>query len=169
MIFRFVPMIAFLFLFAIFSVPLLKGKDPGILDSALIGKSAPAFDLEGLSSRELRGQAVLVNFFASWCLPCVAEQPVLEHIQQEKIVLIYGLAYKDKKEDTERWLRENGNPFEALGHDYAGAAAIDWGVYGVPETFIIDKRGIVRYRHVGPLTMADYVGRIKPVLEELTK
>lgn len=169
MIFRFLPVIVFLLLAALFAIPLFQGKDPSVLDSALVGQSMPSFKLAGLSADDLKGKVVLVNFFASWCVPCAVEQPVLTHIQREKTAQIYGISYKDRKEDTEKWLKENGNPFTALGYDFTGKAAIDWGVYGVPESFIIDRKGVVRYRHAGPMTMADYVGRIKPMLEELAK
>ncbi len=161
------PFLIFLAFALLMGLALLKGgKDPAAASSALIGKPAPAFSLDGFSDRDLRmGKMSIVNFFASWCTPCAAEQPLLQEIAARGDVSVYGIAYKDKVEETEKWLKKEGNPFRAVGHDARGQTAIDWGVYGVPETFIISGGGIIIHRHVGPLTKEVLEKDFLPILE----
>ncbi len=149
------------------------GKNISDLPSALIGKPAPALDLPpvegngpGLKSEQIRGKVALVNIWASWCPPCRLEHPVLMRLAREGVKL-YGVNYKDRPEAALAFLAELGNPFQALGADQAGRTSIDWGVYGYPETFVVDKKGIVRYRHVGPIMPRDLDAKIYPLLKKL--
>jgi cytochrome c biogenesis protein CcmG/thiol:disulfide interchange protein DsbE len=151
-------------------------RDPSILPSALIGKPVPEFDLPpldgldrpGLASADLEGRAVLVNVFASWCVPCRAEHPILMRLA-ERGVPIYGINYKDKPDQAGAWLGELGDPFERIGADQSGRVAIDWGVYGVPETFVIDAAGRIRHKFVGPLMPQDVDKTLLPMLAELNR
>jgi cytochrome c biogenesis protein CcmG, thiol:disulfide interchange protein DsbE len=147
--------------------------DPRGVPSALIGKPAPDFTLpplEGvdrpaLAASDLRGtgKPVLVNFFASWCVPCVIEHPQLMRLSREGVPVL-GIAYKDKPEDALGFLKRHGNPFTRLGMDQPGRVAIDWGLYGVPETYLIDKDGIIRWRWAGPLTEDTLRAELQPLL-----
>ena len=163
---RFLPLILFLLLAGLFLLRLFAG-DAARIPSALIGKPAPAFDLPalpgldgtpGLSSDDLRaGQVSLVNIFASWCAPCRQEHPVLMSLAQDESlkalgVGIYGLSYKDEADNAREFLKADGNPFARVGVDPAGRTAIDFGVYGVPETFIVKGDGTIAYKFIGPLT-----------------
>ena len=155
---------------------LLSGSDPQALPSALIDKPLPTFDLaalpgrsDGLASSDFGGAPMLLNVFASWCVPCLAEHPVITRLGREDGISVLAINYKDKPADALAWLQRNGDPSRAIGADADGRAAIDLGVYGVPETFVIDKAGRIRYRHPGPLT-PDIVDReIRPLLAELAK
>ncbi|WP_343714162.1 DsbE family thiol:disulfide interchange protein [Inquilinus sp.] len=155
---------------------LLSGSDPQALPSALIDKPLPTFDLaalpgrsDGLSTSDFGSQPMLLNVFASWCVPCLAEHPVITKLGREDGIPVLAINYKDKPEDALAWLRRNGDPYRRIGADVEGRTAIDLGVYGVPETFVIDKAGRIRYRHPGPLT-PDIVDReIRPLLAELAK
>lgn len=150
------------------------GHDPRDVPSALINRPVPIFALpplpgrgSGLSNADLGGQVRLVNVFASWCLPCRAEHPILTELSGALPVV--GINYKDRPEDAMAWLERHGDPFAAIGADRDGRVAIDWGVYGVPETFLIDRDGRIRFKHVGPLT-ADIVARdILPRIAELRR
>ena len=157
----FIPIIAFLVLVIIGGLALqdtLSGsRNPNQLPSVLIGKPTPDVPLPWLqnSRAELaldayRGQPLLVNFFASWCAPCRAEAPALEHLSNQ--ISIIGIAYKDRPQDTLQFLEQYGNPFVAIGRDDDGRAGMAWGVYGVPETYLIDPSGQIKWRHAGPLT-----------------
>lgn len=140
--------------------------DPRGVPSMLIDKPVPPFTLPGnpgFSSTDLRGQPILVNFFASWCVPCVEEAPVLMDLKRAGAVL-YGIAYKDKPDATDAFLARRGNPFTKLARDEPGRVAIDWGVTGVPETYLIDTQGIVRWRYVGPLTPDAVTAQVQPLL-----
>lgn len=168
----FVPLALFGLIVALFAVPVMEGKNPAIAPSALVGKPVPVFHLapvlpdgKGLSDKDLKGAPALVNVFASWCVACVEEQEVLARIARTE--KIYAINYKDKKDAARAWLARHGNPFSAVGFDSDGRAAIDWGVYGVPETFVVDRDGIVLYRHVGPVTEEDYEKIFKPLMEKL--
>ena len=166
------PFVFFIVLIGLFAAPLLRGTDPSKIDSAMIGKPAPDFVLPSVLEREppferadlAKQDVALVNFFASWCVPCQAEQPVLSRMAAEDGVIIYGVNYKDKRDAAQAWLSKHGNPFAATGHDRSGRVSIDWGVYGVPETYVVNRAGVVLYRHVGPLTWRDYTAVIKPLL-----
>lgn len=172
-----IPLLAFLAVIALAAVPLLQGKDPKALPSVLIGKPAPEFTLppavgkKGFSRADIRDAKapVIVNFFASWCITCSAEQRVLLRAAHETGIKVYGIDYKDEKPAVAAWLERHGNPFKATGFDADGRVAIDWGVYGVPETFVLDRHGIIRHKFVGPLTRDDYETTLRPLLEELKK
>lgn len=152
------------------------GRDPQTLPSVLIDKPAPSFalpplpgrDEHGFSSADLGGRPMLVNVFASWCVPCRIEHPVLDQLAREGVT-IHAINYKDAPEDALAFLRALGDPFTRIGADRQGRAAIDWGVYGVPETFVIDRDGRIRYRHVGPLQPRDLEQTIRPLLEKLAR
>jgi cytochrome c biogenesis protein CcmG, thiol:disulfide interchange protein DsbE len=149
-------------------------RDPSTLPSPLIDQPVPTFELPplagragpGFSSADLEGRVTLVNVFASWCVPCRVEHPLLMALAEEGVA-IYGIDYKDPAEKAAGWLAELGDPYRAIGADQDGRVAIDWGVYGVPETFVIDAEGRIRHRHVGPLQPRDIEGTIKPLLAEL--
>lgn len=147
--------------------------DPRGVPSVLIDKPVPAFTLsaqpgqEGFGAGDLGapGRPVLVNFFASWCLPCVAEAAQLLALQQRGVAL-WGIAYKDRDADTARFLKQHGNPFARIGQDMDGKAALEFGVYGVPETYLVDKTGVVRWRWVGALTDALVARALDPLLKQ---
>ena len=165
-----------LFVFLIMAGFLLKGlfMDPKFIPSVLIDKPAPEFDLplldkpdQTLSKADMKGKVWMLNVWASWCVACRAEHPVLNELARMKVVEIYGLNYKDKRGDALNWLRNLGNPYVANIVDSTGRTGIDFGVYGVPESFIMDGEGIIRYKHTGPVTYADIKEKILPVLNEL--
>ncbi len=149
-------------------------NDPKLIPSALINKPVPDFQIEKVNTRinsfskndimNFKG-VKLVNIFASWCLPCRVEHPQLKEISKKKIP-IYGINKKDKVNDLEAWLAELGNPFHAIGSDSNGKASIQWGVYGIPETFILDKKSNIRYKHVGPILHKD-LEKIYVIIESL--
>ena len=151
------------------------GRDPAAIPSALIDKPAPEFSmpaLEGwnkpaLRPEDLRGRVTMVNFFASWCAPCRIEHPLLMRLAAERRVTLYGVSYKDAAPDSRRFLAQLGDPYAAIGWDGNGRVAIDWGVYGVPETFVIDRQGRIRHRHVGPLTEEALAKTIRPLIARL--
>ena len=144
-----------------------EGKfDPRGVPSMLIGKPVPPFTLPGnpgFADTDLRGRSILVNFFASWCEPCVEEAPVLMDLHRAGIPL-YGIAYKDKPDATDAFLARYGNPFTRLARDLPGRVAIDWGVTGVPETYLIDPQGVVRWRYTGALTADAITAELQPLL-----
>ena len=164
-------------LFAAVGVGLAVGltRDPSLLPSALIGDPVPEFELppvegtggQGFSSADLEGQVSLVNVFASWCVPCRVEHPLFMRLAEQGVA-IYGINYKDQPAQAAAWLDELGNPFAAVGADLNGRAAIDWGVYGVPETFVVDRAGRIRHKHVGPIQARDLEQTILPMLAELS-
>ncbi|HTZ81002.1 MAG TPA: DsbE family thiol:disulfide interchange protein [Stellaceae bacterium] len=165
------PVLAFTALVGYFFLALQR--DPSILPSAMIDKPAPAFDLAGVAGApgfaraDAAGQVVLVNFFASWCVPCRLEHPLLMQLSHQLKVPLYGIDYKDKPEDATRFLQEFGDPYKRIGADRDGRVGIDFGVYGVPETYVIDKAGRIRLRHVGPLTPDDVQNELIPLLRTL--
>ncbi len=142
-----------------------SGKfDPRAVPSQLIDKPVPPFRLAGFGSADLAaGRPILVNFFASWCAACIEEAPVLMDLRRSGVPL-YGIAYKDKPEGTAAFLARYGNPFARIAADLDGRVAIDWGLYGVPETYLADPRGTVRWRHVGPLTPDTVMAELTPML-----
>lgn len=149
-------------------------RDPSKLPSTMIDQPVPVFALGGvdgtpnaLSNEHLTGRVMIVNMFASWCVPCRVEHPLLLRLAKEKGITIHGFAWKDKPEDVAKFLAELGSPYTRIGLDESGRAAIDWGVYGVPETYIIDASGRIRYKHVGPLMPHDVEETILPLLERL--
>jgi cytochrome c biogenesis protein CcmG/thiol:disulfide interchange protein DsbE len=165
------PLLTFALLAGIFFLRLRSGADPAAIPSALIGKPAPAFALAampglnangapvpGLSRDDLLGRVTVVNFWASWCAPCQIEHPQLMRLAREPGVRLVGIDYKDTAENGRRFLTRNGVPFAAVGMDTEGRASIDFGVYGVPETFIIGPDGTIRDKLVGIVTPENYAG-----------
>ena len=131
---------------------------------------APAFTATTMAGANVhlsqyRGKPVVINFFASWCVPCVIEHPILMRLAKEGVPL-YGVAYKDKPEDSLRFLRQHGIPYARLGVDQPGRVAIDWGLYGVPETYLIDRQGIIRWRWAGPLAEDTLTAELLPLLKK---
>lgn len=165
-----------LLLFVGVGVAFLRGfdRDPRDIPSALIDKPAPEFSLpplpghkEGLSNATLKGDITLVNVFASWCIPCKAEHPIITRLAREQGVTVRGINHKDKAEDAIAWLNRNGDPYASIGVDLDGRVSIDWGVYGVPETFLLDRQGRIRFKHVGPLTPQVVEEQILPMVKHL--
>ena len=168
------PLLVFFGVITYFTIPIVKKSDPKLLPSALVDKDVPENKLPPLSKNksgfdhgDLVGGETLVNFFSSWCGPCRVEHDILMKISEEKTVRLFGINYKDQTQAAIRWLKELGDPFERIVADRDGRAAIDWGVYGVPETYLIDKEGKVRYRHVGPLTERALEEKLMPLIQLL--
>jgi cytochrome c biogenesis protein CcmG/thiol:disulfide interchange protein DsbE len=166
-----VPLTAFLVLAGYFAIGLTK--DPQKLPSMLIDKPAPQMTLpplhegkQGFDSANLTGGVTLVNFWASWCGPCRIEHPQLNRLAAEGVNLV-GINQADPPQNAKAFLRALGDPFRAIGVDADRRAGIEWGVYGLPETFVIDKQGRIRYRHVGPITEQDLAQVIRPMLKSL--
>ncbi len=148
--------------------------DPRLVPSPLIGKPVPRFELPpvqgrtlGLAAADLRGEVSVVNVFASWCTACREEHPLWMELKREGVVPIHGLNYKDKPDDAERWLNELGDPYTRTGADVDGLVGIDWGVYGVPETFVIDRQGVIRDKIIGAITTKIVVERLVPLVARL--
>ena len=151
-------------------------RDPSTIPSALIDKAVPQFSLPpvkgrslGLSSNDLSGEVSLVNVFASWCVACREEHPVLMQMKSDAIVPIHGLNYKDQPDNAARWLNTMGDPYTRTGADISGRVAIDWGVYGVPETFVITKDGRIAYKHIGAVTPKVVDETLLPLIRRLRK
>ena len=166
------PLVAFLVLVGFLYVGL--GLNPHEVPSPLIGKPAPAFTLPQLkepgkqfSAEEMKGKVWLLNVWSSWCVSCREEHPLLVELAQQNIVPIYGLDYKDKREDGLGWLDRGGNPYVLSASDIEGRVGIDYGVYGVPETYVIDKEGIIRYKEIGPVTPQSLQNKILPLVAQL--
>lgn len=162
-----VPVVVFLVLLAMAAVPLLRGDDPAKLQSVLIDQPVPAFKRAEFGSGDFKGRVTLINFFASWCPPCEAENDQLMRLKNDEGVAIYGIDYKDSDSGRQDFLARLGNPYAAVTADKDGQLAILFGTYGVPETFIIDPQGRVRYRHAAPLTPDDIDGTILPLIRSL--
>jgi cytochrome c biogenesis protein CcmG, thiol:disulfide interchange protein DsbE len=173
-----VPLAVFLALTALFLVRLFSG-DPSRIPSALIGHPAPAVDLPpvvglerdgkaipGISAAEFRGNVTLVNVWASWCIPCHDEAPFLLELAGDTRIRLVGINYKDQPDNARRFLNRYGNPFIASGADQIGRAAIEWGVYGVPETFLVGRDGRIAYKLVGPISAANFEREVKPAIEK---
>ena len=148
--------------------------NPREVPSPLIGKPAPAFSLPQLyepdkrfSNRDMVGKVWLLNVWASWCPPCLVEHPVVTRIAQSGMAPVVGLNYKDQREDALPWLKRNGNPYSLIAYDVSGRIGIDYGVYGVPETYVIDQKGVIRYKHIGPLTPEIVQKKVEPLVKEL--
>ena len=172
------PLIFFLALAALFLIRLGSG-DPNRIPSALIGRPAPMTSLPpvpglerdgkaipGLSAAEFRGNVTLVNVWASWCIPCHDEAPFLLELAGDTRIRLVGINYKDQPDNARRFLNRYGNPFIASGADQTGRAAIEWGVYGVPETFLIGRDGRIAYKLVGPISAANFEREVKPAIEK---
>ena len=176
---RLLPVALFAALAIAFAIALYSG-DPSKLPSTLVGKAVPttAFPpVDGLASNGqpevgftsadlARGRPSIVNFWASWCAPCVEEYPMLGRLKSLTGVDIYGVNYKDRPEAARRFIGRFGNPFTAIGTDADGRKAIDWGVYGMPETFIVDGRGVALYKHIGALTEDVVMTKFLPLIEK---
>jgi cytochrome c biogenesis protein CcmG, thiol:disulfide interchange protein DsbE len=173
-VFILLPLIAFIALAALFLYRLGTG-DPSVLPSALIGHPAPVTDLPplpgverngkpipGVSNATFQGAVTLVNVWASWCVPCRDEVPFLEQLSKDTRIQLVGINYKDAVEDARRFLNRFGNPFAANGRDASGRTSIDWGVYGVPETYLIGRDGRIAYKLVGPVTADNLVRTLEP-------
>ncbi|PPR67046.1 MAG: Thiol:disulfide interchange protein DsbE [Alphaproteobacteria bacterium MarineAlpha1_Bin1] len=152
------------------------GLSPKEIPSVLIGKKAPQFDLpalperqKGLKTTDLKGQVSLVNVFASWCVSCVAEHPLFMKLHREGLVPVHGLNYKDEGAAAMAWLRRHGDPYDRVGADLKGRVGIDWGVYGVPETFIISSEGKIVCKHIGPIMERDLQEKLMPAIDALRK
>ena len=148
--------------------------NPREVPSPLIGKPAPDFQLsrvadagQTLSPEDFKGQVALVNVWASWCVSCRQEHPVLLQLARQNVVPIYGLNYKDQREAAQDWLNQHGNPYVASAFDADGRVGINWGVYGVPETFVIDKAGLIRHKHTGPVTPESLEQELLPLVRQL--
>jgi len=177
------PVALFLVVAGYFAWSLRPGYDPHALPSAMIDREAPAFDLAGLDlatpdlatpsgaarlSRDgLKGQPAVINFFASWCVPCRQEHPLLMRLARQGAVRLYGIAYKDKPADAAQLLTQLGDPYRQIGVDRDGRTGLDFGVYGVPETYVLDPAGHIRKRFVGPLSEAVVEQDLLPMLRRL--
>lgn len=168
------PLGLFAALALIFLTRLESGVDPEAVPSALVGKPAPVFDLPplegvglpGVKRADLDGKVTLVNIFASWCVPCRQEHPVLTALAKDPRVRVVGINYKDQPSNARTFLADLGNPYAAIGVDERGRTAIDWGVYGVPETFLVGPDGIIRQKVIGPLTTEMVEKSLKPAIEK---
>jgi cytochrome c biogenesis protein CcmG, thiol:disulfide interchange protein DsbE len=167
-----VPLIGFAFIALAFAIGLTL--NPREIPSVLIGEPVPDFTLPpvqgrtlGLSDKDLKGEISLVNVFASWCTACRQEHPLLMNLGRQNIVPVHGLNYKDKPDDAQKWLDDLGDPYTRTGADIDGRVAIDWGVYGVPETFIIDKEGKIAYKQIGAINQKILDEKILPLVKRL--
>jgi cytochrome c biogenesis protein CcmG/thiol:disulfide interchange protein DsbE len=167
-----IPLLLFVILVGFLAVGL--NRDPHEVPSPLIGKPAPAFELPQLadaaktfSPESMKGKPWILNVWASWCVACREEHPVLVELGKLQVAPIIGLDYKDKREDATAMLARQGNPYLLSAFDAKGRVGIDYGVYGVPETYIIDKTGVIRFKYIGPLTMDLLNQKIIPLLAEL--
>lgn len=172
------PALIFAVIAGYFVWGLNPARDPSQVPSALIEKPVPAFDLgplegtgkPGLKTADLSdGQVTLVNFFASWCLPCRAEHPLLMGLAEDQRVRLVAINYKDEAANAAQWLSSLGDPYARIGVDRSGRTAIDWGVSGVPETFVIDGEGRIRYQHIGPIHPSQLEDTILPLIESLAR
>ena len=166
------PLLLFSGLAAVLAVGLTL--NPREIPSPLIGKPVPQFELPpvrgralGLAASHLKGEVSIVNVFASWCVACKEEHPVFMQLQRERLVPIHGLNYKDRPEDAQKWLDDMGDPYTRTGADLDGRVAIDWGVYGVPETFVINREGKIAYKHIGPVTPELLDKTLRPLIARL--
>ena len=174
-----IPLVLFLALAGLFFVRLLGGRDPSLIPSALIGHQVPPTTLPaidglvrdgkpvpGLAAGDFTGGVTIVNVWASWCIPCRDEAPVLMDLARDKRIRVVGINYKDRPDDARRFLGRYGNPYVAAGADLNGRAGIEWGVYGVPENFIIGRDGKIAYKLVGPVTPDNLEQVVKPEIEK---
>jgi cytochrome c biogenesis protein CcmG, thiol:disulfide interchange protein DsbE len=169
------PLAGFLVIAVYFAIGLTL--DPKKLPSVLIDQEVPEFSLvaikgsdKGFSNADLIGHVSVVNIFGSWCYACLAEHPILMRIKEQNLVPIYGIDWNEKnRDDGPRWLKKQGNPYTLIGDDPNSKAAIAFGVTGAPETFFVDKRGFIRYKHTGPITISIWKQTLYPLVEELRK
>jgi len=171
------PVLLFLAAAAAFAVALLSDRRPDAIPSVLLERPAPALSLPalvgsgvpGIEPATLRGQVTLVNLWASWCLPCQAEHPLLMQLASRDELRVIGIDWKDKPGDATAFLARLGNPFAAIGVDESGRAGIEWGISGVPESFLVDRAGIVRFRWVGALDPVMLEETLLPLIEQLNE
>ena len=174
----FIPLLAFAALALLFLYRLGSG-DPSRIPSALIGRPVPATSLPavegltrdgmqvpGIANANFTGQVTLVNVWASWCVPCHDEAPLLMKLAEDRRIRLVGINYKDQPDNARRFIGRHGNPFIAVGADANGRASIDWGVYGVPETFLVGRDGRIAYKLVGPITSANLDSALRPAIEK---
>jgi cytochrome c biogenesis protein CcmG/thiol:disulfide interchange protein DsbE len=167
-----IPLAVFVLLAAFLAVGL--SRDPREVPSPFIGKPAPGFKLAQLADEKLafapedmKGKVWLLNVWASWCVSCRVEHPLLVDMSRQKLVPIVGLNYKDKRDEGLQWLQRFGNPYDLSAYDDEGKVGIDYGVYGVPETFVIDKQGVIRYKQIGPITPEALEKTLLPLIRKL--
>ena len=165
------PLVALVGLIAVFAINI--DRDPSYVQSVLIDKPAPSFALEpvagiespGFDTASLKGAVTVVNVFASWCIPCRDEHPLLVALKEQTGAKLVGINQKDAPENARAFLTQLGNPYDAIGADSTGRVSIDWGVYGVPETFVVDAQGIVRFKHIGPINPQSLKNEVIPAIE----
>ena len=158
-----VPFLFFILILLAFFYLLMTERNPSELPSNLLNKNVPKFEVNSLikkekfiSSEEFGNEIVLVNFFATWCKPCLEEHSYIKRFSSEKKIRIIGINYKDNKKSAINWLNKLGNPYSNIPIDKDGRVAIEWGVYGIPETFLINSKGVIKYKHIGPVTEKIY-------------
>ncbi|MBS0358885.1 MAG: DsbE family thiol:disulfide interchange protein [Proteobacteria bacterium] len=168
------PLLIFIGLFIVVFIRLQMPIDPHEIPTALLNQPIPQFEItllnnekQSLSTKDFMGHVSILNVWATWCVTCREDHELLMKLAKSEPLIIYGLNYKDSKQESLAWLARLGNPYRKVGFDQQGRVAIDWGVYGTPETFIIDKTGLIRYRHTGPLTESVWKKEIKPLIVEL--
>ncbi len=175
-IFFLIPLALFCVLAIYFAVGLTQ--DPSKLDTdVLTNQPMGEFNLipvegrtEGLTTADVKGKVSLVNFFGSWCVACLQEHPFLLKLKAEGVIPVYGIDWDEKNpKDVVRWLARHGDPYEKIGVDTNGATVIDWGITGAPETFVVDKQGIIRYKHLGPISNRSWNETLWPLIQELRK
>lgn len=177
----FLPLVLFVALSAVFLYQLGSGKDASEIPSVLIGTKAPLLDLPplagltangapvpALTDAAISGKLALVNVWASWCVPCRQEHPVLLELSRDPRITLVGINYKDKNDNALNFLAELGNPFAAVGIDPAGKSAIDWGVYGIPETYLVAPDGTILFKQIGPFTPESLRDKLLPAIEKAT-
>lgn len=181
--FMLLPLIMFAALCGLFFLQLLSGKDNSTVPSALIGKPMPTFELAALEGSGLPGfsnesasqntsqnggaaKLTLINVWASWCIPCRSEHPFVEHLAKDARLRVFGLNYKDQTNTALGFLKELGNPYDAIGVDENGRVGIDFGVYGVPETFVVDQSGTIVYKFIGPISQSRLDNELMPAIEK---
>ena len=171
---RYAPIVLFVVLLAILGYGLTR--DPSLVSSPLIGKPVPDFSLSLLNDPnitvgkpDLQGTPYLLNVWASWCAACRIEHPLLVQLAQQNLLPIHGLNYRDKREDARAWLARYGNPYDLVAFDETGALGLDLGVYGAPETFLVDRNNVIVYKQVGPITEKVWAEQLQPRIAELQK
>jgi cytochrome c biogenesis protein CcmG/thiol:disulfide interchange protein DsbE len=167
------PLILLAGLIAVFALSI--DRDPSLVRSVLIDKPAPAFDMPavagagvpGFDTAALKGHVTIVNVFASWCIPCREEHPLLRTLKARTGVPLYGINQRDQPQNAAAFLSQLGNPYDRIGADPDNRVSIDWGVYGVPETFVVDPDGVIAYKHVGPISPQSLVSEVIPAVEKV--
>jgi cytochrome c biogenesis protein CcmG/thiol:disulfide interchange protein DsbE len=165
------PLVALVGLIAVFALSI--DRDPGLVRSVLIDKPAPEFTLPavagiaspGFDTESLKGEVTVVNVFASWCIPCRDEHPLLVEMKEQTGVRLFGINQRDAPENAKAFLDELGNPYDAIGADANARVSIDWGVYGVPETFVVNAAGVVTFKHIGPISAETLAREVLPAIE----